>query len=63
MPRTGDVQNPDTSRLLNNGLYTIDTSLLEGVYVFRVGRLLEALGARIPEAAAQHEFRSVHLLA
>lgn len=36
-------------------LYTIDTSLLEEIYVFKVSRLVNALGLRIPEKAEQHE--------
>ena len=36
-------------------LYTIDTSLLEEIYVFKVSRLVDALGVRIPGRAEQHE--------
>ncbi|KAI3322850.1 hypothetical protein HD806DRAFT_536031 [Xylariaceae sp. AK1471] len=39
-------------------LYTIDTSLLEEIYVFKVSGLVDALGVRIPEKAKQHEQRS-----
>ena len=29
--------------------------MLEGIYVFKVSRLVDALGVRIPESAKQHE--------
>ncbi|EED14475.1 hypothetical protein TSTA_106850 [Talaromyces stipitatus ATCC 10500] len=36
-------------------LCTIDISLLDGVHVFKVSRLVDALGVRIPKRAEQHE--------
>ncbi|KAI0415741.1 hypothetical protein F5X98DRAFT_388631 [Xylaria grammica] len=36
-------------------LCTIDTCLLEEIYVFKVSRLVDALGVKIPERAGQHE--------
>jgi hypothetical protein len=36
-------------------LFTIDTSLLKEVYVFKVSWLVDALGVKIPERAVQHE--------
>ncbi|KAI0412770.1 hypothetical protein F5X98DRAFT_354043 [Xylaria grammica] len=36
-------------------LYTIDTSLLNEIYVFKVSRLVDALRVRIPEGAEQHK--------
>uniref|UniRef100_A0A093URP2 DUF7587 domain-containing protein n=2 Tax=Talaromyces marneffei PM1 TaxID=1077442 RepID=A0A093URP2_TALMA len=36
-------------------LFTIDTSLLKEVCVFKVSRLVDVLGVKIPERAVQHE--------
>lgn len=35
-------------------LYTIDTCLLGDIYVFKVSKLVDDLGVRIPERAKQH---------